>query len=206
MEKGPETKERNREIGRATERLVKEVIPALAKALSAMSESEVTSVDISVFFHRHGVNMRHMGLVRSHIEPSLATNSIRTKLLLQIVTRTLKNIARDYQRRWMKCQQSTSETGLRLLLTQFINLIVGGIPNSEVFWTDKVIVGIIQRFGKCAVDNNEHLHEIRKESLFLKVTRGEKVHYAFSLTFFIKLMCIIIFSLLISYIICICLY
>lgn len=113
--------------------------------------------------------MRHLGLVRDHISPSHSANPVRTLLLLQIVTRTLKNIAREYQRRWMKSEQSTSEMGMKLLLTQFMNLIVGSSQNSELFWTGRVVVGIIQRFGACSIDNIEHLHRVRKLPDFLKV-------------------------------------
>ena len=166
----PEADLRNKEVERATERLIREVIPALAAKLTEMTPYEISNLDVSVYFHSHGVNMRHLGLVRSHILPSHTSNPVRTVLLLQIVTRTLKNIARDYQRRWMKCEQSTSEMGLKLLLTQFINLVVGSNPNSEDFWTENVVVGIIQRFGSCAIDNNiEHLHRVRMMPDFLKV-------------------------------------
>jgi hypothetical protein len=167
----PEALDRNSEIDRATERLVKEVIPALASRLAAMTPYDISNLDLSVYFHSCGVNMRHLGLVRYHISASHSSNPVRTLLLLQIVTRTLKNIAREYQRRWMKSEQSTSEMGMKLLLTQFMNLIVGSSVNSEVFWTERVVVGIIQRFGACSIDNNiEHLHRVRKIPDFLKVS------------------------------------
>mmetsp|Transcript_9515 Transcript_9515/g.17842 ORF Transcript_9515/g.17842 Transcript_9515/m.17842 type:complete len:990 (+) Transcript_9515:148-3117(+) len=165
----PDALERNSEIDRATARLVTEVIPALAARLAAMSSHEVSNLDLSVYFHSCGVNMRHLGLVRFHVSSTHASNPVKTLLLLQIVTRTLKNLCREYQRRWMKSEQSTSEMGMKLLLTQFLNLMVGSSPNSEVFWTERVVVGIIQRFGACSIDNNiDHLHRIRKLPEFLK--------------------------------------
>jgi hypothetical protein len=166
----PNALDRNSEVERATERLVAEVIPALAARLSAMTPYEISNLDLSVYFHSFGVNMRHLGLVRFHINSSETSNPVKVLLLLQIVTRTLKNLCREYQRRWMKCEQSTSEMGMKLLLTQFLNLMVGSSPNSETFWTERVVVGIIQRFGACSIDNNiEHLHKIRKVPEFLKV-------------------------------------
>lgn len=166
----PAAVERNREIMRATERLVQEVIPALAKELESMRPFLICKLNFSVFFHSHGVNIRHMGLVRSHLPVSNATSPVRTALLMQIVARTLKNIARDYQRRWMKSEQSTSEQGMHMLLIEFLNLVVGSNDCSESFWTDKVVVGIIQRFGACALDHDvNHLHRLRKRPQFLKV-------------------------------------
>ena len=178
----PDALERNEEIARATERLVTEVIPALAARLAAMSTYDISNLDLSVYFHSHGVNMRHLGLVRDHISPAHSSNPARTLLLLQIVTRTLKNICREYQRRWMKSEQSTSEMGMKLLLTQFMNLIVGSSQNSEIFWTERVVVGIIQRFGACSIDNNiEHLHRVRKLPDFLKVCfLTAQYHYSVS--------------------------
>jgi hypothetical protein len=166
----PAAVERNREIMRATERLVQEVIPALAKELGDMRPFLICNLNFSVYFHSNGVNIRHMGLVRSLIPVSNVTSPIRTALLLQIVARTLKNIARDYQRRWMKSEQSTSEQGMHILLTEFLNLVVGSNDNTESFWTDKVVVGIIQRFGACSLDHDvDHLHRLRKRPQFLKV-------------------------------------
>jgi hypothetical protein len=166
----PAAVDRNREVIRATERLVKEVVPALARSLADMSEKAVHDLDVSVFFHYHGVNIRHIGLVRSNIPASKTTTLIRTKLLKQIIARTLKNICRDFQRRWMRSEQSSSDQGMFLLLTQFLNLVVGCHDNSEKFWEERVCVGIMQRYGKCALDGNEaHMHRIRKEPLFLKV-------------------------------------
>ena len=82
----------------------------------------------------------------------------------------------------MKSEQSTSEMGMKLLLTQFMNLIVGSSQNSEIFWTERVVVGIIQRFGACSIDNNiEHLHRVRKLPDFLKVCfLTAQYHYSVS--------------------------
>lgn len=170
----PDALERNSEIDRATERLVTEVIPALAARLAAMPAQAVSRLDLSVYFHSCGVNMRHLGLVRFHVGSlpggTSPSSPVKTLLLLQIVTRTLKNLCREYQRRWMKSEQSTSEMGMKLLLTQFMNLMVGSSPNSEVFWAERVVVGIVQRFGACSLDDNlDHLHRVRKLPEFLKV-------------------------------------
>lgn len=166
----PHAYQRNQEVIRATDRLVHEVIPAVAHELSLMTPQQISVLNFSIYLHAHGVNIRHMGLVRSLVPISHATNPIRTALLLQIVCRTLKNITRDYQRRWMKSEQSTSEQGMYILLIQLLNLIIGSHINSEQFWTERVIVGIIQRYGGCAIDSNiDELQRIRKLPQFLKV-------------------------------------
>ena len=166
----PNAIERNKEVTRATDRLIHEIVPLVAKKLSQLTPHDITSLNFSIYFHSHGVNIRHMGLIRSLIPPSHITNPIRTALLLQLICRTLKNITRDYQRRWMKSEQSTSEQGMYILLIQILNLVMGSHVNSEKFWTECVIVGIIQRYGGCAIDRNiDELQRIRKLPQFLKV-------------------------------------
>ena len=56
-----------------------------------------------------------------------------------------------------------------MLLTQLLNLIVGSHENSQSFWEDHVVVGIIQRFGGVALDNSaDELMRFRKMPDFLK--------------------------------------
>jgi hypothetical protein len=173
----PEAMDRNREVIRATERLIREVIPALSLRLSRKTPAEVERLDLAHLFHFHGVNIRHMGLVRHHIKATLETSLVRTALLLQIVCRTLKNLCRDFQRRWMRSERSSSEQGIFLIISEFLNLMVGRHINSEKFWLERVIVGILQRFGKCALDGNEsHLQNLRKQPFFMRV-RARSVIY-----------------------------
>jgi hypothetical protein len=180
-----EAVDRNREVIRATDRLIHEIIPTLALQLSHIRREDLSSLDLSVYFHSHGVNIRHMGLVRSHIPGSSENINIRTYLLLNIVCRTLKNIAREFQRRWMKSEQSSSEQGILILLTQYLNLIVGKHINSDKFWSERVLVGIFQRFGKCALDGNDaHLQAIRKSPTFLTVSVVTTSRFSSSRVFF----------------------
>lgn len=56
---------------------------------------------------------------------------IRAELLLQCVSRTLKNILRCIQRDWIKSQHSdVSEQAIRQILVQFLNLVSGAHSNS----------------------------------------------------------------------------
>lgn len=160
----------NQDVIRATERLIKEVIPEIARRLTLMTPREVANLNFSLYLHSHGVNMRHMGLIRSLIPETQTNAPVRTALLLQIIARTMKNILRDFQRRWMKSQRSTSEEGMFLLLSQFLNLIVGSHANSDRFWSGHLVIGIIQRFGGCAINYvSDNLDKLRQIPQFLKV-------------------------------------
>lgn len=47
------------------------------------------------YIHKHGVNVRHIGLLRSYIPIDDSTAEIRKSLLLEMVSRTIKNIVRE---------------------------------------------------------------------------------------------------------------
>jgi hypothetical protein len=106
--------------------------------------------------YRHGVNLRHAGLLRSHIpapgpllaqtegdppahtqthahahRQALLRHRLRCELLLQCVGRALKNLLRDMLRAWVRSQRSdVSEQALRQILVQFLNLVSGAHVNS----------------------------------------------------------------------------
>ncbi|CAM9819317.1 unnamed protein product [Discosporangium mesarthrocarpum] len=72
-------------------------------------------------------------------------------LLTEMVARTLKNIMRDFQRRWMKHECCKSDEGMGNLVVEFLNLVTGRHPNSSDFWEQKVVIGLMQRFGVIAL-------------------------------------------------------
>lgn len=56
---------------------------------------------------------------------------LRAELLLQCISRTLKNILKDIQRNWIKSRQSDiSEQAFRQILVQFLNLVTGAHANT----------------------------------------------------------------------------
>ena len=140
---------RNEEIKLATENLLEIVIPKAALEMSAVPITELQDLDIVVFLHSRGINMRHLGYLRSCIPATKENFGARLKILVEVISRTLKNLLRDFQRRWMRSEKSTSEEGMLNLITHFLNLIVGSNVNSAEFWTERVIIGMIQRFGRC---------------------------------------------------------
>jgi len=99
--------------------------------------------------------------------------NLENECLLQIVSRTCKNILRQFQRKWMRSEQSTSEEGMKILTAQFLNLMVGSHANSASFWREHVLPGVYQRFGYVAlVDQKERadlLACVQNIPWFLKV-------------------------------------
>jgi Clustered mitochondria/Translation initiation factor eIF3 subunit 135 len=144
----PNAYDRNLEIRDATERLVKRVIPALARHLSLANENEIElfTQSPSRYLHSFGVNMRHCGLLRSFVP--VECEALRRTLLIEIVSRTLKQMLRDFQRRWMVNERSSSDYGLHLTIVQFLNLVTGSHGNSAAFWTTRVAHAAVERFGE----------------------------------------------------------
>lgn len=176
---------RNEEVRLATVKLLEVVIPAAATELCELPLSAIHELDLVVFLHTRGINMRHLGILRSCI-PATKENFVpRLKILVEIISRTLKNLLRDFQRRWMRSEKSTSEEGMLNLITQFLNLVVGYNLNSEEFWAERVVIGMIQRFGSCIwyfKESSEsprisltsdailaEVEKLRKSALFLQV-------------------------------------
>jgi hypothetical protein len=117
---------------------------------------EREGLTITEYMHKHGVNIRHAGLLRQQIylasQSSDSSNEgrgnveeIRIELLNEVVSRTLKNILRQSQRVWMSKLRTTSEHGMLQLIVRFLNLVTGYHKNSSSFWSESVIPGIISR-------------------------------------------------------------
>ncbi|CAN0145489.1 unnamed protein product [Scytosiphon promiscuus] len=145
-------RDRNQEVHDATSNMVEVAIPTVAEFLLDHHEEPL---DLAVELHRHGVNVRHLGKVRSCIlerEDDRDKNRVvLDAMLTEMIARTLKNILRSFQRMWMKEERSTSEHGMRMLVVEFLNLVTGAHPNSRKFWQEKVLVGVLQRFGLAAL-------------------------------------------------------
>lgn len=117
---------------------------------------EREGLSITEYMHKHGVNIRHAGLLRHHLYLALQTiesnevdkfnlTELRIELLNECVSRTLKNILRHTQRVWMSTYKTTSEDGMLQLIVRFLNLITGYHETSQDFWSQIVIPGIISR-------------------------------------------------------------
>lgn len=112
-------------------------------------------LSITEYMHKNGVNIRHSGLLRSQLLiASLSTSNetflkniseVRLELLNECVARTLKNILRHTQRKWMSTWRTTSEDGMLQLIVRFFNLVTGYHDMSNDFWNRIVIPGLITR-------------------------------------------------------------
>ncbi|CAM9776212.1 unnamed protein product, partial [Phaeothamnion confervicola] len=160
----------NADVHSATKLLLTKLLPALADNLCRLPPSVLEGLPLGTELHRHGVNIRHAGMLRAIVPDVEANSLLREMLLTEIVARTLKNMLRDFQRKWMKAKRSTSEQGMHALAVQFLNLVTGAHRNSEAFWRDRVCIGVLQRFGVEALTpyERQHLRHLCAEANLLK--------------------------------------
>ena len=170
----PSYLEYDQDVSEATSLLVQKLIPAMAKDLERNGHPlKREGLSITEYMHRHGVNIRHVGLLRRHLSNDLDNDldettttttttsqqvhvkAIRHELLMECISRTLKNILRKTQRQYMCSQRSCSEEGMMHLVIDFLNLVTSSHPSSCEFWSYLVIPGIMERFGRVALTDNE---------------------------------------------------
>jgi len=121
--------------------------------------------------HRHGINCRHLGFVRYHILKNPKSERFKTEqsnptstaaadvLLIELVSRTLKNILREWMRDSLKnCQdhfREPSEFLIRGQVSCLLNLVSGYSPKSVSFWQECVLPSMDHRYGSLALRQNE---------------------------------------------------
>ncbi|CAM9632019.1 unnamed protein product [Ectocarpus sp. 8 AP-2014] len=132
-------------------------VPNVVEKLTSLPQDVQKTLHLDVELHRHGVNVRHLGKVRFLLmEQNKPENGLlKDMMLTEMIARTLKNILRCFQRTWMKAERSTSEQGMRMLVVRFLNLVTGAHINSATFWKEKVLTGVLQRFGRVSLTTSE---------------------------------------------------
>ena len=113
---------------------------------------------LSVVLHEHGINIRHMGLIRSlHCQMCKEKeyyDQIQKILLFEIVARTLKQMFRMCLRTTALRAKSASDVPFKNCSTQFLNLICSQ-ENESLFWSETLPSQVFKRFGSCSLRSEE---------------------------------------------------
>ena len=83
------------------------------------------------------------------------SQEVRQVLLAEMVARTMKNLLRLYLRHAAKKMKISVQNIQLTLMTEFLNIITGSNVNSESFWQEQLFMGIVNRFGRCAIAETE---------------------------------------------------
>jgi len=184
-----DSKEHNDRVREATNVLINKVVPEFAATFVQRPPHQLREIRVSEELHRHGINVRHMGLVRFMIrdtdESSLAAQQA---LLISMVGRTLKNLLRREMRVEHDAHKNAqpSDHDSRAMVVDFLNLVTRAHPQddtTEEFWSETVPFGLMKRFGQMALSQNEqeNLFSAIKEDVarivkYVVSTTGVQVH------------------------------
>lgn len=120
-----EFKAANAGVQAATERLLKDIIPAFAATLAKLSPLELQRASYSLTdeLHRVGINCRHLGRVRRALPPS-ANNFKQTFVLNEIVARACKNRLRALWRHKLEQMRVPSSEPYLDVAVDFFNALL----------------------------------------------------------------------------------
>ena len=133
-------------------------------------ELSVEGVDIrflrlSEELHCHGLNMRHIGLLRHHILTEYGSSEhaadVGLLLLVEAVSRTLKSLLRHRLRACVEKVTSVStsaEYDCVKCVVDFFNLCTASHNQSTAFWSGELEAALRLRFGDQCLHSHESSH------------------------------------------------
>lgn len=83
------------------------------------------------------------------------SEQIRELILAEMVARTIKNLLRLYLRHAAMTMKISVANIQVTLMTEFLNIITGANVHSDRFWSEQLYMGIVNRFGSCAIAETE---------------------------------------------------
>ena len=143
----------NQRVQAATRQLQTQVIPGYVQALVGREELPLTPRQINESVHRHGINFRYFGLLRSMLASPKLTGEeyqasralghlegLRSLVLLTMISRVLKN--------FIESQHRELDTTPALVISRSFNLAFGSGKVTEQFWTEAMILLIQAKYLK----------------------------------------------------------
>eukprot|EP00026_Physarum_polycephalum_P001577 Phypoly_transcript_01579.p1 GENE.Phypoly_transcript_01579~~Phypoly_transcript_01579.p1 ORF type:complete len:1064 (+),score=124.40 Phypoly_transcript_01579:78-3269(+) len=150
----------NGEVAEATEHLLSKVIPALASELdrSYMCEKDpdITITQLVTVVRRKGINIRYIGVLRNYV----TTPTLRTYILVIMVSHVLKNILRRQLRNYLCTLGPFDVVPTNILTTpladhilQIYSRVIGSGKDADLMWQREVKVGLLDKFGTGLTDD-----------------------------------------------------
>ena len=131
--------------------------------LQAVGVDNIRFLRLSEELHCHGLNLRHLGLLRHHIlthyHHSPNTGEVALLLLVEAVGRALKGQLRQRLRRCVEesgshDSQSADYDAVRVVV-EFFNLTTSHHPKAATFWGEEVVRALHAQFGPQCVSEAE---------------------------------------------------
>lgn len=154
-----QVEENNDEIRVAYHFLISQVIPnfinnqLLSYIEEAQRKQEFDPIIITTLAHSCGINIRHFGLIITHLSNSLeeAKNKISIQncvilIMIEMAARSIKCLLRKRLRDHMRILQHPLEEPYIRVTREFLNVVFGSSEKSSIFWNSKLKNHIEQKF------------------------------------------------------------
>lgn len=139
---GLEHREDNAATRELFNRLKKNIIPGVAQYLDSHGEDDPDlEANLTLILHRHGVNMRFLGLVGRHVKNAKVIRAVCSEMVA-------RHVKHDLQRRWRNLlSKGNSAPSMFVLRTiQLFNLLLVDSEESSNFWENTIDAKIALRF------------------------------------------------------------
>jgi len=103
----------NDEVVMATKMLLTQTIPAVASMLEKRVLMFVNSKQLINIIHEHGINVRYLGILRSHIQNKYIRRFILAEMISRVIKNTLREKMRDLSAAIAKKNQEIASKKLR---------------------------------------------------------------------------------------------
>jgi hypothetical protein len=115
------------------------------------SNAEEEIIKLTELMHREGVNLRHMGILRSRVK----SYRIRQFLITEMIARVIKDLLRGQMRAKMREVRVLSEEPFKEVVVRVFNLILGRHKNSYSFW--ELVKERLRKKFKAALSKEEEM-------------------------------------------------
>ena len=142
-----EANRNNDMVALATRELKSKIVMMVCKALIAIND---TLYSISHEFHRHGLNMRYLGLVYEQIRSPAMYKPTNHNLYLLLQVEALVRVIKAEVRSKMRNYEGQSESGLRAQAVATLNAFFGGGTKDFEKWKKRnpfAVATMVKRFS-----------------------------------------------------------
>jgi len=152
-----EAEKHKEEVREATHYLRTVAVPRVAAALSAMLRAG-WNVSLVAAVHRGGVNLRYLGLVRSHVRDV----ALRDRMMVEMVARVIKEQLRVKMREALADTVLPLEDPRRQAVVKHMNLVFGDSAVSRQFWSSTLKKRLIEKYeGALSADEATDEYDMR---------------------------------------------
>lgn len=141
----PDWRIHNDEVTMATRRLFLKVIPELVVDLTEDNIKTFTT-DMNI----RGINLRHMGFIRSLLVRS-GKDSLADVVLLEIISRSMRSILTENWRDIVSTYKLINIDMLKTTTVNMLNLLVENSEQADTFWKEDIKKMMLTKYRTCLV-------------------------------------------------------